>query len=64
MGLYENINTKKIDIFSELFMTDNSSNKKNVENFQTESMVHKLKTIKKSKRMVRLIWSFRPHIIT
>ena len=50
MGLYENINTKKIDIFSELFMTDNSSNKKNVENFQTESMVHKLKTVKKKKK--------------
>ena len=50
MGLYENINTKKIDIFSELFMTDNSSNKKNTENFQTESMVHKLKTIKKRKK--------------
>ena len=50
MGLYENINTKKIDIFSELFMTDNSSNKKNTENFQTESMVYKLKTVKKKKK--------------
>jgi hypothetical protein len=50
MGLYENINTKKIDIFSELFMPDNSSNKKHIENFQTESMVHKLTTIKKKKK--------------
>ena len=50
MGLYENINTKKIDIFSELFMTDNSSNKKHINDFQTESMVHKLKTIKKKKK--------------
>ena len=50
MGLYENINTKKLDIFSELFMTDNSSNKKHIDDFQTESMVHKLKTIKKKKK--------------
>ena len=50
MGIYENINIKKIDIFSELFMTDNSSNKKQTDDFQTESMVHKLKTIKKKKK--------------
>jgi hypothetical protein len=31
-------------------MPDNSSNKKHIENFQTESMVHKLTTIKKKKK--------------
>jgi hypothetical protein len=49
MGLYEKTNTKKIDIFSELFMPAKSSEKKQINNFQTESMAYKLKTIKKKK---------------